>query len=85
MTQCQTPQAPLPKGCQWVGAEQDPQRGPLKFCGCTPLWPGRSYCEQHVWQVYRRGTAAGQSRKHRVIERELAQIRALESGDTDED
>ena len=65
-------------GCQWVGAEQDPRRGPLQFCGCVPLWPGRSYCEQHVWQVYRKGSAAGTKRKNRAIEKELAELRALE-------
>ena len=65
-------------GCQWVGPEQDPQCGPLVFCGCTPLWPGRRYCEQHVWQVYHKGTAAGMSRKNKAIEKELAELRALE-------
>ncbi len=65
-------------GCQWVGAEQDPQRGPLQFCGRTPLWPGRSYCEDHVWQVYKKGSAVGQSRKNRAIEKELAELRRLE-------
>jgi hypothetical protein len=68
-------------GCQWVGAEQDPHRGPLQFCGCVPLWPGRSYCEEHVWQVYRKGSAAGTKRKNKAIEKELADIRALEERD----
>ena len=68
-------------GCQWVGAEQDPHRGPLQFCGCVPLWPGRSYCEEHVWQVYRKGSAAGTKRKNKAIEKELANIRALEERD----
>jgi hypothetical protein len=67
-----------------VGAEQDPQRAPLQFCGCLPLWPGRSYCEEHVWRVYKKGTAAGMSRKNKVIERELAEIRELENKDETE-
>jgi hypothetical protein len=65
-------------GCQWVGAEQDPLRGPLVFCGCTPLWPGRSYCEQHVWRVYQKGSAAGTKRKNKAIEKELAELKRLE-------
>jgi hypothetical protein len=72
------------QGCQWVGAEQDPQRAPLQFCGCLPLWPGRSYCEEHVWRVYQKGTAAGQSRKNKAIERELAELKRLEEIANDE-
>ena len=71
-------------GCQWVGAEQDPQRGPLVFCGCTPLWPGRSYCEEHVWRVYQKGTAVGVSRKNKAIEKELAELKRLEEIANDE-
>ena len=64
-----------------MGAEQDPQRGPLEFCGQVPLWPGRSYCEEHVWQVYQKGTAVGQSRKNKAIEKELADLKRLEEID----
>ena len=70
-------------GCQWVGSEQDPLRAPLEYCGKTPLWPGRSYCEEHVWRVYQKGTAAGTKRKNKAIEKELAEIRALENRDDD--
>ncbi len=66
------------QGCQWVGPEQDPHRAPLQFCGCLPLWPGRSYCEEHVWRVYQKGTAVGVSRKNKAIEKELAEIKRLE-------
>ena len=66
-------------GCQWIGSEQDPCRGPLEFCGKTPLWPGRSYCEEHVWRVYQKGTSMGNKRKNKAIEKELAEIRALEN------
>ena len=65
-------------GCQWIGPEQDPVRGPVHYCGQTPLWPGRSYCEDHVWRVYRKGTAQGMVRKNKAIEKELAEIRAME-------
>ena len=66
------------QGCQWVGPEQDPHVAPLQFCGCLPLWPGRSYCEEHVWKVYQKGTAVGVSRKNKAIEKELAEIKRLE-------
>jgi hypothetical protein len=72
------------QGCQWVGAEQDPQVAPLQFCGCLPLWPGRSYCEEHVWRVYQKGTAAGVSRKNKAIEKELAELKRLEEIANDE-
>jgi hypothetical protein len=65
-------------GCQWIGAEQDPQRGPVEYCGRVPLWPGRSYCEEHVWRVYQKGTAQGMSRKNKAIERELAELKKME-------
>ena len=65
-------------GCQWVGPEQDPQKGSLQFCGRVPLWPGRSYCEDHVWRVYQKGTSMGTSRKNKAIEKELAELKRLE-------
>ena len=71
-------------GCQWIGTEQDPQRGPVTYCGCTPLWPGRSYCEEHVWRVYRKGSSVGTVRKNKAIERELAELKRLEETDNEE-
>lgn len=68
-------------GCQWVGPEQDPRLAPLQFCGCVPLWPGRNYCEEHVWKIYKKGTAAGMQRKNKQIEKELAEIKRLEEAD----
>jgi hypothetical protein len=62
--------------CQWISAEQDPQKGPVHYCGQTPLWPGRSYCEEHVWRVYQKGTGLGVSRKNRRIERQFQQLRS---------
>ena len=66
-------------GCQWIGPDQDPQiHHPIKYCGALPLWPGRNYCEEHVWRVYQKGTAVGVSRKNKVIEKELAELKRLE-------
>jgi hypothetical protein len=44
----------------------------------VPLWPGRSYCEEHVWKVYQKGTSMGTSRKNKAIEKELAELKRLE-------
>ena len=63
-------------GCQWIGPDQDPLRDhPIHYCGATPLWPGRNYCEEHVWKVYQKGTAQGMSRKNKAIEAELEELK----------
>jgi hypothetical protein len=71
----------MTEGCQWIGAEQ--KNPPFKMCGCT-VFPGRSYCEDHVWQVYRKGTSQGNKRKIAAIERELAEVKHLESLELDD-
>jgi hypothetical protein len=68
-------------GCQWIGPDQDPRLGPVHYCGNKPLWPGRNYCEDHVWRVYQKGTGIGVSRKNKAIEKELALIKELEGVD----
>ena len=67
-----------PTCCQWAGPSQDPLKGPLVVCGRTDLWPGRSYCVDHVWKVYAKGSAQGTSRKIKAIERELAELEQME-------
>lgn len=71
----------MTEGCQWIGPEQ--QHYPFKMCGCT-VFPGKNYCEDHVWQVYRKGTSQGNKRKIKEIERELAEVKQLEEMDLDE-
>lgn len=66
------------QGCQYIGPEQDPHVAPLEFCGKMPLWPGRNYCEDHVWRIYQKGTSMGMSRKNKAIEKELAEVARLE-------
>ena len=40
--------------CQWIGHGE----------GCDhPTVPGRSYCEQHLWLVYQRGTHLAKRKK----------------------
>jgi hypothetical protein len=62
-------------GCQYIGPEQT--EAPFKMCGCKPF-PGKSYCEDHVWKVYKKGSSSGNKRKVASIEKELAEIRRLE-------
>jgi hypothetical protein len=61
--------------CQYIGSGQT--EAPFKLCGCKPF-PGKSYCEDHVWLVYKKGSSSGNKRKVAGIEKELAEIRRLE-------
>lgn len=72
-----------PKECQFIGADQDPLRDwPIKMC-CRPVFPGRSYCEEHVWLVYKKGTNVNGKRKIKEIEKELAEIKRLQEVEED--
>ena len=62
-------------GCQYIGPEQ--LNHPFKMCGCKPF-PGRVYCEDHIWTVYKKGTGSGNKRKIAAIEKELAEIKLIE-------
>ena len=63
------------EGCQYIGPEQ--VNHPFTMCGCKPF-PGRVYCEEHVWIVYKKGTSLGNKRKIKEIEKELAEIKLIE-------
>jgi hypothetical protein len=66
------------KECQYLGPDQDPLRDwPVKYC-CKPSFPGKSYCEDHVWLVYNRGSSVGNKRKIKEIEKELAEVKRLQ-------
>ena len=40
--------------CQWIGPEQEYPR--LRPTCCAGVVAGRAYCEEHLWQVYQKGT-----------------------------
>lgn len=40
--------------CKWIGNGEGCNKEPVK---------GRSYCEEHLWRVYQKGTAAGTRKK----------------------
>ena len=64
------------EGCQYIGPEQ--VSGSYTMCGCKALWPGKAYCEEHVWKVYQKGSSKGNKRKLKEIENELADIKRLQ-------
>ena len=61
--------------CQYIGSEQT--EPPFTHCG-RGVFPGKSYCEDHVWLVYKKNTNKGNKRKINEIERELAEIKRIE-------
>ena len=45
----------MDKICTWIGPDAE---------GCTHTTvEGRSYCEEHLWQVYQKGTRLGRRKK----------------------
>jgi hypothetical protein len=63
------------KTCTWIGPEQDPLiHWPIKMCGC-PSVIGASYCGEHYWRVYARGTSVNGRRRERAIEQEIQQLK----------
>lgn len=58
---------PKPVQCQWIGDGQG--------CSHTAV-DGRSYCEEHLWMVYQKGSARARRKKD---ERVAAQVWDLEN------
>jgi hypothetical protein len=62
------------RDCQYVGPEQDPRRGSLHYCG-APVLAGKSYCGDHYWVIYKRGTALAGKKKEKAIDAEIADLK----------
>ncbi len=60
--------------CQWIGPDQDPRKGPIQYC-CAPVIAGKSYCGDHYWRVYKRGTALAGKKKEKAIDAEIADLK----------
>ena len=61
--------------CQYVGPEQDPMiHYPLTFCGCKVV-AGKSYCAEHYYVVYKKGTSVNGKRKEKEVEKEIAELK----------
>ncbi len=61
-------------GCKYIGPEQDPQKAQLVYCGAKTL-QGKSYCGDHYYRVYQRGTAVAGRRKEKAIDQEIAELK----------
>ena len=62
------------QGCQYIGPEQDPRRGPVTYCG-KPTVEGKSYCHDHYYVIYQKGTSVNGKRRERDIEREIEALK----------
>ena len=64
--------------CQFIGPEQDPLRDyPITMCGCKTL-AGKSYCGEHYWRVYEKGSAVNGRRAEKSLEAEIKELQELE-------
>jgi hypothetical protein len=54
------------EGCQYMGSDQDPKAGPVKYCG-HPVLKGKSYCAEHYPVMYQTGTAITKGRSALVV------------------
>ncbi len=61
--------------CQYLGPEYDPRthKGATPYCGAKTL-AGKSYCGEHYFKVYQKGSAVAGKRKEKAIEAEIAEL-----------
>ncbi len=71
-------------GCQYIGPEQDPHKGPLRYCGAKTI-EGRSYCHEHYYVVYKKGTSVNGRKKEKEIEKEIAELKRAQELEMDYD
>ena len=65
--------------CTYLGPEFDPQKwdyskAPTPYCGCQTL-EGKSYCADHYYVVYKKGSAFAGKRAEKAIESEIAELK----------
>jgi hypothetical protein len=58
--------------CEYIGSEQ--RQYPFKVCGCQTL-AGKSYCGDHYWLVYKKGSASAGRRAEKEVEKEIAELK----------
>ncbi len=66
-------------GCQYLGPEFDPRTWPYNekptpYCGCQTL-TGKSYCGDHYWKIYKRGTAIAGRKNEKAIDQEIEDLK----------
>ena len=49
--------------CQYIGQDNTEQTTRLQPTCCMPSVKGRSYCEEHLWSVYQKGSATARRKK----------------------
>lgn len=62
------------QGCQYIGKEQDPRKGPVTYCGAKTI-EGKHYCHEHYYVVYQKGTSVNGKRRERVVEKEIEELK----------
>jgi hypothetical protein len=65
--------------CTYLSPEFDPRTWPYNekptpYCGCQTL-EGKSYCADHYYVVYKKGTAFAGKRVEKAIEQEIAELK----------
>lgn len=71
------------EGCQWMGPEVDPLRDwPVKKCGCTVI-NGTSWCADHYWKVYKKGSSVSGKTRAKEIDEEIKELKRLQEMDND--
>ena len=60
--------------CQYIGKDQDPRKGPVTYCGDKTI-EGKSYCHEHYYVIYQRGSAPSGKKKEKAIDAELEQLK----------
>lgn len=65
--------------CTYLGPDFDPRtwdymNKPTPYCGCKTL-EGKSYCHEHYYVVYKKGTAFAGKRAEKAIEQEIAELK----------
>ena len=66
-------------GCQYLGPEYDPRthKGATPYCG-KPTLAGKSYCAEHYYVVYKRGTSVNGKRKEKELQKEIDSVKLAE-------
>ncbi len=65
--------------CTYLGPDFDPRTWPYNekptpYCGCRTL-EGKSYCADHYYVVYKKGTAFAGKKAEKAIEQEIAELK----------
>lgn len=60
------------EGCQFIGSEQ--KEWPYTPCGSRVI-DGKSYCHEHYYTIYKKGTSVNGKRREKEVEKEIADLK----------